>query len=143
MPSASNDPKKARPVLAAGFLFMAMALVFYALSPGLRNKAVAEMENYSDLADRLDKLIKAVERHETDNISDIELPPDAPLAEIDNNIRLNGVFFNPDEPMALINNHVLRIGDTVEGFLLVDIKEDSVILKDGQGRETAYYLQSK
>ena len=44
---------------------------------------------------------------------------------------LGGVVWDEKEPRALINNAILGIGDTIEGAVVVDIKQESVILNDG------------
>jgi len=44
---------------------------------------------------------------------------------------LNGIFFSEDEGYALINNKILREGDTIEGVTVEKIDLDEVELKSG------------
>jgi hypothetical protein len=54
------------------------------------------------------------------------------LPAIENEARepfvLNGIFFSQDEPFALINNQIVRIGDTVDGALVLRITAKEVEL---------------
>jgi len=44
---------------------------------------------------------------------------------------LDGIMWDKKNPMAIINNNIVKIGDTVSGNTVVDIKQDKVILNDG------------
>ncbi len=44
---------------------------------------------------------------------------------------LNGIFFSRNEGYALINNHIVRMGDTVDGALVLKITADEVELNSG------------
>ena len=44
-------------------------------------------------------------------------------------LTLNGVVEGSGEPLALINDNVLRIGDTIEGATLVAVKADAATLR--------------
>lgn len=150
MPSATNYPQKTSnnkpknirfiPLVFFVLIIAALAVIFYILSPGQRGKAETKIESPVEIANRLDRLITSVQRRETVIVPDVQLP-ETPAP--DNKVRLTGILWNTDKPMVIINNHVLGIGDSVDGYLIVDIKEDNVVLKDEQGEETAYYLQAK
>lgn len=54
-------------------------------------------------------------------------------AEAGGGLALNGILWDDKKPLAIINNDVIGIGGKVGENTIVDIKKDSVILKDGSG----------
>ena len=46
-------------------------------------------------------------------------------------LQLAGIMYDEKLCHALINEYVVRIGDTIEGNKVVDIQKDKVILNDG------------
>ncbi|MEK6728053.1 MAG: hypothetical protein AABY28_05235 [Candidatus Omnitrophota bacterium] len=44
---------------------------------------------------------------------------------------LGGIMWDKEKPLAIINDEIVKIGDNVSGNIVVDIKQDKVILKDG------------
>ncbi|RJO65467.1 MAG: hypothetical protein C4540_01055 [Candidatus Omnitrophota bacterium] len=46
-------------------------------------------------------------------------------------IVLSGIFWDGSCPMAIVNDAVISIGDTVDGYLVTDIRQDRVILRKG------------
>ena len=44
---------------------------------------------------------------------------------------LDGIMWDKEKPLAIINGRIVKIGDTVSGNTVVDIKQDKVILNDG------------
>ncbi|MDD5565487.1 MAG: hypothetical protein PHG31_01130 [Candidatus Omnitrophica bacterium] len=46
-------------------------------------------------------------------------------------IVLSGIFWDGSYPMAIVNDAVITIGDTVDGYLVTDIRQDKVILRKG------------
>ena len=46
---------------------------------------------------------------------------------------LAGIVFSNQQPMALINSHMVKVGDRISGATVVEITKDSVTLED-QGR---------
>jgi len=53
--------------------------------------------------------------------------PGAPVGELN----LGGILWDKDKPMAVINDNMVGIGDTVGAYKVVDITQDSVTLNDG------------
>ena len=49
-------------------------------------------------------------------------------------LKLQGIFADPLDPRAVINDRRLKIGSTVEGFKLVAVEEDRVVLERGGKR---------
>ena len=47
-------------------------------------------------------------------------------------LELVGIMYDEKTCHALINEDVVRIGDTIEGNKVIDIQKDKVILNDGQ-----------
>lgn len=46
-------------------------------------------------------------------------------------LTLEGIIWDKENPMAIINDNIVKIGDKVSGNTVVDIKQDKVILNDG------------
>jgi hypothetical protein len=44
---------------------------------------------------------------------------------------LSGIAWDEEDPTAIINGRIARRGDNVDGYVVVDIKKDRVILSDG------------
>jgi len=53
--------------------------------------------------------------------------PGAPVGELS----LGGILWDKDKPVAIINDNMVGIGDTVGAYKVVDITQDSVTLNDG------------
>lgn len=48
------------------------------------------------------------------------------------NLTLNGVLWDEKKPRAIVNEKTLRVGDTIYGYTVVDIRPQSVILQTGE-----------
>ncbi len=59
--------------------------------------------------------------------------PFAPRGSAIKNLLLNGILWDKEKPMAIINDTTVSIGDKIDGNTIIDIKEDRVILNDGTG----------
>ena len=44
---------------------------------------------------------------------------------------LDGIMWDKEKPMAIINGEIVKIGDRIGDNIVVEIKQDSVILSDG------------
>jgi len=54
------------------------------------------------------------------------------VAKLDTGVpvfNLMGILFAPDHPLAMINNRILKVGETIRDFTVYEIGEDSVTLK--------------
>ncbi|MCK5608714.1 hypothetical protein KAR91_42950 [Candidatus Pacearchaeota archaeon] len=49
--------------------------------------------------------------------------------EQDINISLNGIIWDNDNPLAVLNNRIVAEGDMVDGLLVVDIYPEEVLLQ--------------
>lgn len=47
---------------------------------------------------------------------------------------LSGIMWDETDPTAIINDEIVRVGDSVGGRKVVDIKQDRVIVDDGSGK---------
>jgi len=45
---------------------------------------------------------------------------------------LEGIIWDEETPMAMINDSVVKVGDNVNGNTVIEIKQDCVILNDGR-----------
>lgn len=59
---------------------------------------------------------------------------DFPVEDIKNSLNLNGVSWEGNKPLALINDEIVGVGETLLGgsVKVIYIAEDHVILNDGQ-----------
>ena len=55
-------------------------------------------------------------------------------------VKLNGIVFSPDHPIAVLDGRVMGPGETVQGFTVVAIESGRVKL---QGHGATVYLSSK
>lgn len=46
---------------------------------------------------------------------------------------LNGIIWDIERPLSIINNEIVKIGDKIAGNTVIDIKQDKVILNNGVG----------
>src|SRR6185436_17940585 len=60
--------------------------------------------------------------------SSVEIPPSAPKASFPS-VRLQGIFYNPTHPSALINAKTLFLGDKVAGAKVIAITAETVTLQ--------------
>ena len=46
-------------------------------------------------------------------------------------VSLSGIVWDKNTPSAIINDIIVKIGEEIKGHMVIDIKQDRVILKDG------------
>ena len=46
-------------------------------------------------------------------------------------LSLSGILWDERQPMAVINNQMVRVGETIEGYTVVEITQDAVSVTDG------------
>lgn len=74
----------------------------------------------------------------TKAVTDAERP--AQDAAPESRLKLEGIFYDPVDPRAVVNGRTLKLGGTVEGFTLVVVEEDRVVL-EREGRRYELTLQ--
>jgi hypothetical protein len=55
-------------------------------------------------------------------------------------LKLNGIAYSPDRPIAVLDGRAMAPGETVQGFTLVEVQSDRVKL---QGHGATVYLSTK
>jgi hypothetical protein len=55
-------------------------------------------------------------------------------------LRLDGVAWDPQNPLAFLNNKVVQVNDVIEEFTVIAITESSITLRDGAGQRKQLYL---
>lgn len=114
-----------------------------------------------DLVDQVTRLVRSVERrvwHEKTTVDEaarigtvlsetlvresVEEPAKPhtapePLAVL----KLEGVAWNPDMPLAFVNGGVVAVGDVIHGFEVTEIRQEKIVLKGAGGhpRELLLY----
>lgn len=58
-------------------------------------------------------------------------------------LALNGIVWDGENPYAIINDEIVKKGDTIDGNIVVEIREESVILDDGLEQFTLKLWQEK
>ena len=48
---------------------------------------------------------------------------------------LSGILWDPQSPSAIVDNHLVHVGDHVGGWRVQEIRQDRVILSDGTATE--------
>ena len=47
-------------------------------------------------------------------------------------LSISGILYDGRQPVAMINDQMVRVGETIEGYTVVEIGQDSVSVTDGQ-----------
>ena len=51
--------------------------------------------------------------------------------EPEGGLTLSGILWDADQPMAILNGQIVRVGETVEGYRVLEIAKDHVTVTDG------------
>ncbi len=54
------------------------------------------------------------------------------------NLKLQGIFFSPNYPSAIVNGKLVHLHDQVAGVVVVDIERTSVTLEYGNQRKILF-----
>ncbi|MDP3731698.1 MAG: hypothetical protein Q8R31_01530 [Candidatus Omnitrophota bacterium] len=54
-------------------------------------------------------------------------------------LTINGILWDKKNPLAIINEEIVKVGDKIDGNTVVGIKQDRVILNDGS-KDTEFLL---
>ena len=57
--------------------------------------------------------------------------PDLPGQPREQEVRLQGILWDPEAPTAIVNNRVVAVGDQVDRWEVMEIRKDRVFLSDG------------
>ncbi len=49
---------------------------------------------------------------------------------------LSGILWDPQSPSAIVDNHLIHVGDRVGGWRVQEIRQDRVVLSDGTSTQT-------
>lgn len=122
-------------------IILIFILLFLVLNLTKRKKKVTfpETEITKQLVSREDKLsCKSLFERLEEETKKLELKRDPftslpiiPKERYSSGICLNGILWDRSNPMAIINDSIVKIGDKVDDTFVVDIKQDRVILNDG------------
>jgi len=124
------------------FSAIIVSIVYGALSGQKKNDS--KTQNPDILINRLDQLIESVQEKSENTIrlsirktDKKNIEHKIPLAT---DAILTGIFWNEDNPLAILNDKVVGINDEIGNFKVVQIKEKSVILVNKQGKNKIVYL---
>ncbi len=51
---------------------------------------------------------------------------------------LSGILWDADQPMAILNGQIVRVGETIEGYRVLEIAKDHVTVTDGTQVQQLY-----
>lgn len=68
-------------------------------------------------------------------------PRPSPMRNIESSIMLNGIVYGPEDKWAIINDRIVREGDSVLNGKLILIKKDFVKIRKGDGEEIVLDLR--
>jgi hypothetical protein len=110
-------------------IFVLLFAVINALNKGRASEEAPSQEKISaeDLYGALEEKSKNLELKR----DPFSLAPIIPSEKYSSDTHLNGIVWDKTSPMAIINDEIVKIGDSVGGKIVVDIKQDRVILNDG------------
>ena len=109
-----------------------------------------ELEAYHRLTARVDAAIDSIEQRLASGQAPIDwalldrapaAPPEPAPKKAE--IHLDGVAWDPQNPLAFVNNKLVRVNDEVEGFTIVAIAESSVTVRDLKGQTKQLHLYEK
>ena len=77
--------------------------------------------------------LREIKKKETPSVArDIFVSKFRPVTVVrKKDLKLEGITYNPQNPTAIINDNVLRVGSEIDGFKVKEILPDTVILTDG------------
>jgi hypothetical protein len=55
-------------------------------------------------------------------------------------IKLNAIYWNPSDPLVTIDNENYRMGDTIKGFKILEIRETEVVFRSPLGDKVVKYF---
>ena len=115
--------------------------------------AIRQLENTQTATRTMDQelfnIVRQKVQYDTQNLKD---PFKEPFIEISKeasreadasqqamNLTVQGVIWNAKVPQAIINNKVVKIGDTIEGVKIINITKEGITVFSGKGQ---YILSS-
>lgn len=67
-------------------------------------------------------------------------PSTTTVASLGEGLALSGIVLGGNEPYAVINGTIITVGERLDGYLVSEITESTVTLKDARGRSTLLQL---
>lgn len=67
-------------------------------------------------------------------------PSTTPVASLGEGLALSGIVLGGNEPYAVINGTIVMVGERLDGYLVSEITESTVTLKDARGQSTLLQL---
>jgi len=125
---------------AAYAMLIAMAVILFIVSGSIAFLIIRDNARNGPADD--DRRIGGIDslRYKTASLLSAETPaseiplslPPILLAAESGELDLSGIMYAPDRPMAVVNNNIYSVGDSVRGFAIVEIGRDYVIFTDGE-----------
>jgi hypothetical protein len=103
---------------------------------GSQSQQTSKIQIPAELIQRMDKLIDSIDQKTMAGVLSLE------MREVDlyDQLSLKGILYSNHQPLAIINNYVVGLGDEIEGFRVVEILEGSATLRDKNGKDRVIYL---
>lgn len=134
-PSLQKEGKKYGKFLRWGVLLLGVGIGFFWIQKNLFVEKKPAVPPVVFLPE--EKPLKPVETVESPSPPEIEEAPVPPVSTppspsilLKSSILLNGIVQGEGEPFAVLNNQIFRVGDEIEGAVLLKIGRDFVVLKE-------------
>jgi hypothetical protein len=117
---------KGRPVI----LICLIAIVIVSIYALFFSPLINELKVKSHECLAIETKLQAVRQALATSSSVVSILPEKPGSPL--SLNLSGIFWDEQAPQAIINEKIVGIGDRVRGITVVEIKDDRVILNDGE-----------
>jgi len=115
-----------------------MFLIANHLSRPINSKVVPKIEPYVTLESTMTVISKTTSGNDVEwgrdpfLLSASNVKPDGGMEGLD----LNGIMSDKANPYAIINNDVVKLGDKVNGMVVIEINEKNVVLEQNGQKHT-------
>ncbi|MEK6732801.1 MAG: hypothetical protein AABY55_04165 [Candidatus Omnitrophota bacterium] len=121
-------------IIGTSFLLIFfIAALLVSLKP---RQKVDRVKGLVKLMNRLDEALELIEKQKDKISSNIILDH----AYVTDNVSISGILWDLNKPLAIINNKVVGLNDEIQGFQVVGINKDNVVLRDSSGQEKVNFI---
>jgi hypothetical protein len=135
---------------AAGLLIVAV-LIFQKMNRSMQQdvETGAFEKQYASAIQSLDDAIHSAQHKiegnaagsvQPDQLKPIQKKPVIATVTNDLEIKLQGISWNSEVPVAMVNGKIYRVGEVIGEFTLVRITADTLFLENGQGESKKIQL---
>ena len=98
---------------------------------GPKKSGIEPLEQF-DIQRVVEQMKSKSERIDISSVRDPFKKLELKITELDfSDLVLSGIMWDEEAPLVIINNQILKEGDTISGFVIGEIRKDEVILTKG------------